>query len=139
MLEELGIGFVPFSPLGKGFLTGTVAKGATFADNDIRHTIPRFNDPKNLSDNQTVAEAISSFAAHKSITPAQLALAWLLAQKPWIVPIPGTKKLSRLQENISAAAIELSPDELNKLDHILSGIQVSGERYSEDAERMTGI
>jgi len=139
VLEELGIGFVPFSPLGKGFLTGTVAKGTTFADNDIRHTIPRFNDPKNLSDNQTVAEAISSFAAQKSITPAQLALAWLLAQKPWIVPIPGTKKLSRLQENISAAALELSPDELNRLDQILSGIQVSGERYSEAAERMTGI
>lgn len=114
------------------------AKDAVFADNDIRHSIPRFNDQTNLSANQAVAEAVKSFARQKYITPAQLALAWLLAQKPWIVPIPGTKKLGRLQENIGAADIELSVAELSELNRILSGIEVVGERYSEAHERMTG-
>lgn len=139
VLEELGIGFVPFSPLGKGFLTGTVAKDMEFADNDIRHSIPRFNDPENLAANQAVAEAVKSFALQRNITPAQLALAWLLAQKPWIVPIPGTKKISRLRENIGAADIVLAQQDLSEINRILSGLPVAGGRYSEAQERMTGI
>jgi len=139
VLEELGIGFVPFSPLGKGFLTGTVAKDMEFADNDIRHSIPRFNDPENLAANQAVAEAVKSFALQRNITPAQLALAWLLAQKPWIVPIPGTKKISRLRENIGAADVVLAQQDLCEINRILSGLPVAGGRYSEAQERMTGI
>jgi len=137
-LEELGIGFVPFSPLGKGFLTGTVTKDATFADNDIRRSIPRFNNPESLAANQTVADAVKAFAIEQELSPAQLALAWLLAQKPWIVPIPGTKKLDRLQENLSAAYVELSADDISKLTNILNNIPVSGERYSPEHMRMVG-
>lgn len=136
VLEELEIGLVPFSPLGKGFLTGTVSKDTVFAENDIRHSIPRFNIPENLAANQALAEAVKAFAAERGILPAQLALAWLLSQKPWIVPIPGTKKLSRLEENISAADITLSGDELIKLNHMLAAIPVSGERYSAEQMRM---
>lgn len=136
ILEELGIGLVPFSPLGKGFLTGTVPKDAIFAENDIRHSIPRFNIPENLAANQALAESVKAFAVEREVTPAQLALAWLLAQKPWIIPIPGTKKLSRLEENISAADITLSADDLSRLDNILSSIPISGERYSPENMRM---
>jgi len=136
VLEELGIGFVPFSPLGKGFLTGTVTKDAVFAVDDVRRSIPRFNDPKNLAANQAIAEAVKAFAAARELSPAQLALAWLLAQKPWIVPIPGTKKLDRLQENLSAAYVELSADDSSKLTKILSDTPVSGERYSPEHMRM---
>lgn len=136
VLEELGIGLVPFSPLGKGFLTGTVTKDTVFAENDFRHSIPRFNVPENLAANQALAESVKTFASEQGVTPAQLALAWLLAQKPWIIPIPGTKKLSRLEENMSAADIALSADDLAKLDKILSAIPVSGERYSPEQMRM---
>ncbi len=136
VLEELGIGLVPFSPLGKGFLTGTVSKDAVFAENDIRHSIPRFSVPENLAANQALAKEITTFAAERGVAPAQLALAWLLAQKPWIVPIPGTKKLSRLEENMGAADIALSADDLSKLGSILSSIFVSGERYSPEHMRM---
>ena len=137
VLEELGIGLVPFSPLGKGFLTGTVPKDATFADNDVRRSIPRFNSTENLSANQSLAEAVKVFAAERELSPAQVALAWLLAQKQWIVPIPGTKKFNRLQENLSAAYVELSVDDLSKLTKILSEIPVFGERYSPEHMRMT--
>jgi len=137
VLEELGIGLVPFSPLGKGFLTGTVPKDATFAENDVRRSIPRFNSTENLSANQSLAEAVKVFAAERELSPAQVALAWLLAQKPWIVPIPGTKKFNRLQENLSAAYVELSVDDLSKLTKILSEIPVFGERYSPEHMRMT--
>ena len=136
VLEELGIGLVPFSPLGKGFLTGTVTKDAVFAENDVRHSIPRFNIPENLAANQALMVPVKAFADEKGLTPAQLALAWLLAQKPWIVPIPGTKKLSRLEENWSALDVTLSADELTKLDSLLSSIPVSGERYSPEHLRM---
>jgi aryl-alcohol dehydrogenase-like predicted oxidoreductase len=139
LLEELGIGFVPFSPLGKGFLTGVVTKDAAFANNDIRQSIPRFNDPDNLAANQALAEVVKSFAASKGITPAQVALAWLLAQKPWIVPIPGTKKTSRLQENIGAADVVFSAADLAELAQALADIQVAGARYGEASERMTGL
>jgi len=138
VLEELGIGFVPFSPLGKGFLTGTVTKDSVFAENDIRRSIPRFNDPENLAANQAIAEAVKAFAAARELSPAQLALAWLLAQKPWIVPIPGTKKPDRLQENLSAAYVELSADDISGLTNILDSIPVSGERYSPEHMRMAG-
>lgn len=136
VLGELGIGLIPFSPLGKGFLTGTVTKDSVFTENDIRHSISRFNNQENLAANQALAESVNIFAAERGITPAQLALAWLLAQKPWIVPIPGTKKLSRLEENMGAADISLSADELAKLNNILSAIPISGERYSPEHMRM---
>jgi aryl-alcohol dehydrogenase-like predicted oxidoreductase len=132
-LEELGIGFVPFSPLGKGFLTGTIDQGTTFTGNDFRNTVPRF-DADNRKANQPVVDAITTIAAAKQLTPAQIALAWLLAQKPWIVPIPGTTKLHRLEENIGAAAIELSPDDLSAIETALSGIEVQGNRYSPQQE-----
>lgn len=138
VLEELGIGFVPFSPLGKGFLTGTVKKDMAFAENDIRHTIPRFNDPENLAANQTLAEAIITFAVDKELSPAQIALAWLLHQKPWIVPIPGTKRIERLQENMSAAYVELSGEDWTRLEEILNHYPVSGERYAPSMLQMTG-
>jgi len=138
VLEELGIGFVSFSPLGKGFLTGTVTKEATFAENDIRRSIPRFNNPENLAANQAVADAVKTFANQRELSSAQVALAWLLAQKPWIVPIPGTKKLHRLQENLSAAYVELSAEDIIKLTEILSHIPVSGERYSPEHMHMVG-
>lgn len=138
LLEELGIGFVPFSPLGKGFLTGKVTKDASFADNDIRHSIPRFNDPENLAKNQQLAIRVNTFAEEKMLSPAQVALAWLLYQKPWIVPIPGTKTVCRLQENMSAAYVELSEDDLKQLTAIADDTPVYGGRYAPAMEQMTG-
>lgn len=129
VLEELGIGFVPFSPLGKGFLTGTVSANATFGKDDYRSTVPRFTQ-KNLSANQALVDAVGRLAQDKKVTPAQLALAWVLSRKPWIVPIPGTTKLHRAEENIGAAAVELSAGDLAAIDDALSGIAVHGERYS---------
>ena len=137
--EELGIGFVPFSPLGKGFLTGTITTSTSFeAGNDIRSTIPRF-EPDALEHNRAVVDLLASIAERKGATPAQIALAWLLAQKPWIVPIPGTRKLHRLEENIGAADVELSADELTEIEDAASKIEVQGGRYSEAAERMTNL
>lgn len=138
LLEELGIGFVPFSPLGKGFLTGSVKAHATFADNDIRHTIPRFNDPENLRKNQSLAEAVTAFAEKKMLSPAQVALAWLLNKKPWIVPIPGTKSICRLQENMSSAYVELTEDEMKRLTEISDNNVIYGGRYAPEMEKMTG-
>lgn len=138
LLEELGIGFVPFSPLGKGFLTGTVKEHAVFAQNDIRHVIPRFNDPNNLAKNQVLADQLRDFAKEKELAPAQVALAWLLSRKSWIVPIPGTKTIDRLKENMSAASVELTETDLARLDEILDSVEISGGRYSEEQERMTG-
>lgn len=137
LCEELGIGFVPFSPLGKGFLTGTVKKDATFADNDIRHSIPRFIEQENMEHNQTLAEAVKQFAEDHKLAPAQIALAWLLHQKPFIVPIPGTKSETRLQENMSAAYVELTDGDYKKLDEILKEHTVIGARYSEATESLT--
>ena len=137
-LEELGIGFVPFSPLGKGFLTGTVAKDQTFGAGDIRSTIPRFNDRDNLERNQALAEAVKAFAHSRCLSPAQVSLAWLLRQKPWIVPIPGTKTEGRLRENMSAAYVELSEADWREFDRLLQGIAVCGERYAPEMLRMTG-
>jgi aryl-alcohol dehydrogenase-like predicted oxidoreductase len=137
--EELGIGFVPYSPLGKGFLTGTITESTSFdAKNDIRSTIPRF-EPEALKQNRAVVDLLASIAQRKGATPGQIALAWLLAQKPWIVPIPGTRKLHRLTENIGAADVELSTDELTEIEDAASKIEVKGGRYSEAAERMTNL
>jgi aryl-alcohol dehydrogenase-like predicted oxidoreductase len=137
--EELGIGFVPYSPLGKGFLTGTITASTNFdASNDIRSTIPRFT-PEALQHNQAVVDLLASIAQRKGATPGQIALAWLLAQKPWIVPIPGTRKLHRLEENIGAAEVVLSADELAEIEAAASKIQVQGGRYNEAAERMTNL
>ena len=137
--EELGIGFVPFSPLGKGFLTGTITASTSFeAGNDIRSTIPRFT-PEAREQNQAVVDLLASIAQRKGATPAQIALAWLLAQKPWIVPIPGTRKQHRLEENLGAADIELSADELAEIDDAASRIQVQGGRYNEAGEAMTNL
>ena len=127
-LEELGIGFVPFSPLGKGFLTGKIAANATFGEKDFRHVVPRFA-PAALQANQALVDILKEIAAGKRATPAQIALAWLLAQKPWIVPIPGTTKLHRLEENLGAADVTLTPDDLRAIESALSGIHVQGERY----------
>lgn len=137
-LEELGIGFVPFSPLGKGFLTGTVKKNQSFADNDIRHTIPRFNEPGNMGKNQTMADKIKEFAKAHELSPAQVALSWLLHRKPWIVPIPGTKTEDRLQENMSAAYVKLKDKDWKELGDILDHTEVYGARYSESMLKMTG-
>ena len=128
MLEELGIGFVPFSPLGKGFLTGKIDKNATFVSSDFRSIVPRFQR-SNIDANQVLVELIKKVAAGKNATPAQIALAWVLAQKPWIVPIPGTRKLERLEENLGAADVELTLKELSDLSDQLSKIKVSGDRY----------
>ncbi len=136
-LEELGIGFVPFSPLGKGFLTGTVRKNMIFTKNDIRYSIPRFNDPENLSKNLALAEAIQIFAEERELSPAQVALSWILHQKPWIVPIPGTKSEERLMENMSAAYVDLSEKDYTELDDILAAHPIIGARYCEATERMT--
>lgn len=137
--EELGIGFVPYSPLGKGFLTGTISASTSFdPSNDIRSTIPRFS-PEARQHNQAVVDLLASIAQRKGATPGQIALAWLLAQKPWIVPIPGTRKLHRLEENIGAADIELSTDELAEIEGAASKIQVQGGRYHEAQERMTNL
>jgi aryl-alcohol dehydrogenase-like predicted oxidoreductase len=137
--EDLGIGFVPFSPLGKGFLTGTISASTSFdASNDVRSTIPRFT-PEALQHNQAMVDLLASIAQRKGATPGQIALAWLLAQKPWIVPIPGTRKPHRLEENIGAADIELSADELAEIEGAASKIEVHGGRYNEAAERMTNL
>src|SRR6266849_2384478 len=136
-LEELGIGFVPFSPLGKGFLTGKIDEHSEFASSDIRSTIPRFT-PEARKANQAMVDLLGSIAQRKKSTPAQIALAWLLAQKPWIVPIPGTTKLHRLDENIGAISVELTPDDLRDIDVAASKITVQGARYPEKLEQMTG-
>jgi aryl-alcohol dehydrogenase-like predicted oxidoreductase len=138
-LEELGIGFVPFSPLGKGFLTGKIDEKTTFAQNDFRNIVPRFT-PEARKANQALVDLLSEVARRKDATPAQLALAWLLAQKPWIVPIPGTTKLHRLEENLGAASVvELTPDDLRVIDSAASKIQVEGARYPEELEKRTGL
>jgi aryl-alcohol dehydrogenase-like predicted oxidoreductase len=136
-LEELGIGFVPFSPLGRGFLTGKIDANTTFDNTDFRNVLPRFT-PAARKANQSLVDLLAAIAARRNATPAQLALAWLLSQKPWIVPIPGTTKLARLEENIGAAAIELSAQELREIDQGAAKIQVQGARYPEDMEQMTG-
>jgi aryl-alcohol dehydrogenase-like predicted oxidoreductase len=137
-LEELGIGFVPFSPLGKGFLTGKIDPNTRFDSTDFRSTVPRFS-PENLKSNQTLVDLLNRFAHQKGATPAQVALAWLLARKPWIVPIPGTTKLHRLEENLGAASIELTPDDLRAIDMASSNIKIEGARYPEFHERLTGL
>ena len=137
--EDLGIGFVPFSPLGKGFLTGTVSASTNFdPTNDIRSTIPRFS-PEALQHNQAVVDLLASIAQRRGATPGQIALAWLLAQQPWIVPIPGTRRLHRLEENMGAADVELSAEELAEIEDAASKIQVQGGRYNEAGERMTNL
>ena len=134
-LEELGIGFVPFSPLGKGFLTGKIDAETKFDSTDFRSSVPRFS-PENRKANQALVDVISSFAKKKKATPAQIALAWLLAKKPWIVPIPGTKKMHRMQENLAAASIELPPEYLRELGSAISQIAVQGERYPEHMQKL---
>jgi aryl-alcohol dehydrogenase-like predicted oxidoreductase len=136
-LEELGIGFVPYSPLGKGFLTGKMDEKTTFDSSDFRSTLPRFT-PEALKANQALIDLLDGIAARKQATSAEIAIAWLLAQKPWIVPIPGTTKLHRLEENIGAVAIELTPDDLREIEAAASKITVQGARYPEKLERMTG-
>jgi len=136
-LEELGIGFVPFSPLGKGFLTGKISEDTKFDETDFRNVVPRFT-PENRKANQGVVDLIGEFARRKKATPAQIALAWLLAQKPWIVPIPGTTKLHRLEENIAAANVELSPDDVRELEIATSEIAVQGARYPEELQKLVG-
>jgi aryl-alcohol dehydrogenase-like predicted oxidoreductase len=134
-LEELGIGFVPFSPLGRGFLTGTINESTTFDGADFRNIVPRFT-PEARKTNQALVDLLGAIAARKNATPAQLALAWLLAQKPWIVPIPGTTKLKRLEENIGAATLELTADDLREIDGAASKITVHGDRYPEQLNRL---
>jgi aryl-alcohol dehydrogenase-like predicted oxidoreductase len=136
-VEELGIGFVPYSPLGKGFLTGKIDERTSFDSADIRTTIPRFTSEARAA-NQALVELLGRIAARKHATPAQVALAWLLAQKPWIVPIPGTRRLERLEENIGAADVELTADDLREIEDAASTITVQGARYPEHLERMTG-
>ena len=136
-LEELGIGFVPFSPLGKGFLTGTINENTKFSHEDFRNNVPRFSE-ENRKANRALVEVIGKFAAQKKVTPAQVALAWLLAQKPWIVPIPGTTKLHRLRENCGAAAVQLSPEDLRELESAASSIAVQGARYPEQLQKLVG-
>jgi aryl-alcohol dehydrogenase-like predicted oxidoreductase len=137
-LEELGIGFVSYSPLGKGFLTGKIDENTAFDSSDIRTTIPRFT-PEARKANQTLVDLLGTIAERKMATPAQIALAWLLAQKPWIVPIPGTRRLERLDENIGAAAVELTPDDLREIEKAASKITVQGARYPEHLERRTNL
>jgi len=136
LLEELGIGFVPYSPLGKGFLTGKINEDTTFASTDLRSRIPRFTQEARKA-NQALVDLLAAIAGRRKATTAQIALAWLLAQKPWIVPIPGTTKLERIEENIGAAAIDLTPDDLSEIDGAASKITVQGARYPEELERMT--
>jgi len=136
-LEELGIGFVPFSPLGKGFLTGKISEETKFEKSDFRNVVPRFT-AENRKANQALVDMLGRFAQQKKATPAQIALAWLLAQKPWIVPIPGTTKLHRLEENIGAVNVELSPDDLRELDTAASKIPVQGARYPEELQKLVG-
>jgi aryl-alcohol dehydrogenase-like predicted oxidoreductase len=135
VLEELGIGFVPFSPLGKGFLTGKIDENTKFETTDFRNVVPRFT-PEARKANQGVVDLLGKVAGQKKATPAQIALAWLLAQKPWIVPIPGTTKLHRLEENIGAAAIELTPEDLRQIDQAVAKIAVQGERYPEKLQKL---
>jgi len=137
-LEELGIGFVPFSPLGKGFLTGNISADTKFGKNDFRNIVPRFS-PEAMKANQGVVDLLKKFAELKKATPAQMALAWLLAQKPWIVPIPGTKKLSRLDENLGAAELLLTPAELSEMNLAAAKLEVQGARYPEALEKRTGL
>ena len=137
-LEELGIGFVPFAPLGRGFLTGTIDENTTFDKSDFRTSVPRFS-PEARKSNQVVVDLLADIARRKKATPAQIALSWLLAQKPWIVPIPGTTKLQRLKENIGAASIQLTSQDLREIDTAASKIEVQGARYSEQQERMVGL
>jgi aryl-alcohol dehydrogenase-like predicted oxidoreductase len=136
-LEELGIGFVSFSPLGKGFLTGAINERTTFDSTDFRNTVPRFK-PEARKANQVLVELLGRIASRKDATPAQVALAWLLAQKPWIVPIPGTTKLHRLKENVGAAAVELTPDDLHDINGDVAKINVQGDRYSADRQQLVG-
>jgi aryl-alcohol dehydrogenase-like predicted oxidoreductase len=136
-LDELGIGFVPYSPLGKGFLTGSINENTTFDRSDFRNLLPRFT-PEARKANQALVELLGKIAQRKNATPAQLALAWLLAQKPWIVPIPGTTKLSRLEENIGAEAIQLTPDDVREIERAASKITVQGARYPEHLEQLSG-
>jgi aryl-alcohol dehydrogenase-like predicted oxidoreductase len=137
-IEELGIGFVPFSPLGRGFLTGKMDENTTFDDSDFRNQLPRFT-PEARKANQALVALLGKIAERKNATPAQIALAWLLAQKSWIVPIPGTTKLSRLEENIGAVTIELTPDDLHEIETAAAEIKVQGARYPEEMDRMTGL
>jgi aryl-alcohol dehydrogenase-like predicted oxidoreductase len=136
-LEQLGIGFVPFSPLGRGFLTGKISEDTQFEKGDLRNIVPRFS-PENRKANQELVDLIGKFAQQKKATPAQIALAWLLAQKPWIVPIPGTTKLHRLEENIGGAAVELTPEDLRHLETAASKIAVQGARYPEELQKLVG-
>jgi len=136
-VEELGIGFVPYSPLGRGFLTGAINKDTQFDKGDFRNIVPRFS-PENRDANQALVDRIGEFARQKNATPAQIALAWLLAKKPWIVPIPGTTKLHRLQENIGAVDVQLSPDDLHRLEMTTSKIPVQGARYPEELQKLVG-
>jgi aryl-alcohol dehydrogenase-like predicted oxidoreductase len=136
-VEELGIGFVPYSPLGRGFLTGAIDKDAQFEKGDFRNIVPRFS-PENRDANQAVVDLIGEFAKQKKATPAQIALAWLLAKKPWIVPIPGTTKLHRLEENIGAVSVHLSPDDLRELEATTSKMPVQGARYPEELQKLVG-
>ena len=136
-LEELGIGFVPFSPLGKGFLTGKISEDTKFDKSDFRNIVPRFT-PENRKANQAIVDLLGTIARRKKATSAQIALAWLLAQKPWIVPIPGTTKLHRLEENLGATAVELSPEDLREIDNATSKIAVQGARYPEELQKLVG-
>jgi aryl-alcohol dehydrogenase-like predicted oxidoreductase len=136
-LEELGIGFVPFSPLGKGFLTGKISEDTQFDKTDFRNIVPRFT-PENRKANQAMVDMVGKFAQQKKVTPAQIALAWLLAQKPWIVPIPGTTKLHRLEENIGAVNVQLTPEEVRELESAASKIEVQGARYPEALQKLVG-
>lgn len=136
-LEELGIGFVPYSPLGRGFLTGKIDESTIFDRNDFRNTLPRFT-PEARKANQALVDRLGEIAKRKKATPAQIALAWLLAQKPWIVPIPGTTKLKRLEENIGAVEVDLTPDDLEQIETVASGAKVQGARYPEKLEALTG-
>jgi aryl-alcohol dehydrogenase-like predicted oxidoreductase len=137
-LEELGVGFVPFSPLGKGFLTGKIDETTQFDKSDFRNIVPRFA-PEARKANQSLVDLLRNIAERKKAAPAQIALAWLLAQKPWIVPIPGTTKLARLQENLGAATLELTADDLREIDDAASKITVQGARYPEALEKRTGL
>ncbi|MFZ6771443.1 aldo/keto reductase [Undibacterium sp. SXout7W] len=137
VLEELGIGFVPFSPLGKGFLTGAIDANSAFGATDFRNTVPRFA-PEARQANRALVDVLADIAARQQVTPAQLALAWLLAQKPWIVPIPGTTKLHRLEENLGAVDVVLSPEELSEIEAVVSSVPIQGARYSADRQKLVG-
>ena len=136
-LEELGIGFVPFSPLGKGFLTGKISEHTQFDKSDFRNIVPRFS-PENRKANQALVDLIGKFAQQKKVTPAQIALGWLMAQKPWIVPIPGTTKLPRLEENIGAVEVKLTADELKEIGSAAAEVPVQGARYPEELQKLVG-